>query len=278
MCWNADYERQRLRALGSAFHAMTPAAALDRAAELLICARRVLVITGAGVSADSGLPTYRGIGGLYEDAATEEGVPIEVALSGQMLRQRPHLTWKYLLQIEAACRGAQPNAGHLALARMSTHFRAFTVLTQNVDGLHRQAGQPQLIEIHGNLHHLVCGECAHQWQVEDYDGLQAPPRCQDCHGPVRPQVVLFGEMLPAAALQQLEAALDQGVDLVLSIGTSSGFPYIAGPVVQAARMGVPTVEINPGRTEVSAVVEVHVPERAAVTLPQLLRRLEGSRP
>ncbi len=256
---------------------MTPAVALDRAAELLICARRVLVITGAGLSADSGLPTYRGIGGLYEEAATEEGVPIEVALSGQMLRQRPQLTWKYLLQIEAACRGAQPNAGHLALARMSTHFQSFTVLTQNVDGLHRQAAQPQLIEIHGNLHRLLCDECACRWQVQDYDALQAPPRCEDCHGPVRPEVVLFGEMLPVPALQQLEAALDRGVDLVLSVGTSSGFPYIAGPVVQAARIGVPTVEINPGLTDVSAVVEVRLPERAAVALPQLLRRLEGDR-
>lgn len=254
---------------------LSPQAAIDRASELLAGARRVLVITGAGMSADSGLPTYRGIGGLYENGPTDEGVPIETALSGQMLRHRPALTWKYLLQIEAACRGAQPNAGHHALVRMAGHFRHFTVLTQNVDGLHRAAGQDMLIEIHGNLHHLACNECGCRWEVADYAGLCAPPRCEHCHGPVRPQVVLFGEMLPGEAVARLERCLAQGVDLVMSIGTSSAFPYISGPVEQAARAGLPTIEINPGHSEISPVVEVHVMARAAIALPVLLRRIEG---
>ena len=242
---------------------------IAEAAALLKRARRVLVITGAGMSADSGLPTYRGIGGLYESDSTEEGLPIEVALSGQMLRTRPALTWKYLMQVECACRGARPNAGHLALARMGNGFKRMTVLTQNIDGFHREAGQEHVIEIHGNVHALQCTECGREWWVKDYAKLQTPPRCDDCHGPVRPRVVLFGEQLPVAAVQQMESALQEGVDVVLTVGTTSVFPYIAGPVIQAARIGVPTIEINPGESEVSSVVRLRIPERAAVVLPRL---------
>lgn len=248
-------------------------AVLDQAAAILAGARRVLAITGAGLSADSGLPTYRGIGGLYDSDLTEDGVPIEDALSGRMLRTCPAVTWKYLSQVERACRGARHNAAHTALSHMEDHFRSFTVLTQNIDGFHRDAGSRKLVEIHGNLHELFCTECGRQWTVKDYSGLAIPPRCEDCRGLIRPRVVLFGEMLPPAAVQQLENALDEGVDVVLSIGTTSVFPYIAGPVVQAARIGVPTIEINPGDTEVSSVVSLRIRERAALVLPRLAERL-----
>lgn len=243
------------------------------AVAMLSGARRVLVITGAGISADSGLPTYRGIGGLYESDLTEDEVPIETALSGQMLRLRPALTWKYLLQIESACRSARLNVGHQALARMAGRFRRFTVLTQNIDGFHRDAGQESLIEIHGNVHELFCTECQREWTVSNYAALRMPPRCEDCRGPVRPRVVLFGEMLPAPALERLDAALQEGVDVVISIGTSSAFPYISGPVIQAAKVGVPTLEINLGESEVSSIVNLRIAERAAVVLPRLLAAL-----
>lgn len=251
-------------------------ASIEQAAGLLHGARRLLVITGAGLSADSGLPTYRGIGGLYESACTEEGLPIEEALSGSMLRRRPDLTWKYLRQVESACRGARHNAAHRALAEMERHFRRVTVLTQNIDGFHREAGSTHLIEIHGNLHELVCTDCAREWRVPDYAALPDPPRCEDCRGAVRPRVVLFGEMLPRAAIEALEASLAQGVDLVMSIGTTSVFPYIAGPVEQAARIGVPTIEINPGDTAVSELVQLRIRERAAVVLPRLLQRIAAA--
>ena len=246
---------------------------LNELAQVLSRAKRVLVITGAGMSADSGLPTYRGIGGLYESDMTEDQVAIETALSGQMLRARPELTWKYLLQIESACRDAKPNAGHRALAQMEGLFRDFTVLTQNIDGFHTQAGQRAVIEIHGNMHTLLCTECRRQWQVANYAGLALPPRCEDCHGPVRPRVVLFGESLPEAALQQLERTLTQGVDAVISIGTTAVFPYISSPVIHAARMGVPTIEINPGISEISEIVKYRIADRAAQVLPALLEHL-----
>lgn len=253
---------------GDAYHD-----AIERALGILAPVRRVLVITGAGLSADSGLPTYRGIGGLYESELTEDAVPIETALSGQMLRSKPALTWKYLLQIESSCRAARANAGHVALARMASRYRRFTVLTQNIDGFHRAAGQEKLIEIHGNVHELFCTECRREWTVRDYAHLQVPPRCEDCRGAVRPKVVLFGEMLPPTALAQLDATLDEGIDAVLSVGTTSVFPYIAGPVIQAARIGVPTIEINPGESEVSSIVALRIRARAIDVLPRLLDRL-----
>jgi NAD-dependent deacetylase len=236
-------------------------------------ARRVLVITGAGMSADSGLPTYRGVGGLYDNGPTADGVPIEEALSGAMMRARPELTWKYLGEIEQACRGRLPNDGHRILAGWAPAFEQFTVLTQNVDGFHRQAGSGDLIEIHGNLHRLQCGSCPYETEVEDYAALdiaaKGPPSCPCCAGLLRPRVVLFGEALPDAELQRLYRVIKQGVDLVISIGTTSVFPYIAQPVIASARRGAATAEINPGSSEVSHLVRYRVREGAASALRQL---------
>lgn len=246
---------------------------LDRAARLLDGARRVLAITGAGVSADSGLPTYRGIGGLYEDAGTEDGLPIEEALSGEMMRRRPEVCWKYIHQIESSCRGARHNAAHVALAAMQQRFERFTVLTQNIDGFHGDAGSQDVIEIHGNLRRLVCVHCGAGREVPDYAGLRLPPACARCGGLERPRVVLFGELLPEPALERLEQLLHEGVDAVLTIGTTSVFPYIAAPVLMARRRGIPSIEINPGRSEVSDLVGMRIAARAAAALPALAGRL-----
>ncbi len=233
----------------------------------------MLAITGAGISADSGLPTYRGIGGLYESDLTEDAMPIEVALSGEMMRRRPEVTWKYIHQIESACRDKRHNVAHEALASLQSRYQRFTVLTQNIDGFHRAAGSSDLIEIHGCVQELFCVQCGAQRRVDDYAGMRIPPSCEQCGALVRPRVVLFGEMLPAQAIERLYAVLGEGVDLVLSIGTTSVFPYIAGPVMEAARQGLPTVEINPGDTEVSHLVRYRLRERAAVVLPELLKRI-----
>src|SRR5262245_60607587 len=113
---------------------------IDRVVELLKPSKRLLFVTGAGLSADSGMPTYRGVGGLYEDRSTPEGWPIERILSGPMLEVRPELTWKYLAEIGNAVRGRTFNRGHAAIAEMERHFADVWVLTQNVDGFHRLAG------------------------------------------------------------------------------------------------------------------------------------------
>lgn len=240
-------------------------AIVARVTEELRRARRVLFVTGAGISADSGLPTYRGIGGLYNDQTTEDSFSIETALSGAMLEANPAITWKYLHQIEHACRGARFNDAHAIIAEWQDHFEV-CVLTQNIDGFHRDAGSRNLIEIHGDIHDLYCTRCDYAATVPDYSDLNLPPACPRCHALVRPRVVLFGEVLPSHAIQHLYRELDQGFDLVFSIGTTSIFPYIAGPVVQASQMGVPTVEINPADTNVTRFVDYKLAAGAAAGL------------
>lgn len=250
---------------------------LRAAASELARAKKVLAITGAGISADSGLPTYRGKGGLYDESITDDGVTIEEALSLSMLRRRPELSWKHLLHIATACEGCVPNAAHQALAQMERHFPHFNLLTQNVDGLHHAAGSQKLIEIHGDLRELFCETCGYEMPAPAPSAIDGPPICPCCAASLRPRIVLFGEALPRKALAALDAVLEQGVDFVMIIGTSAGFPYISGPVAQAARAGLPTLEINPARSEVSYLVRHRLPMRAAEALPALWALIEPQR-
>lgn len=251
---------------------------LDRVAAELARAEHVLFMTGAGLSADSGLPTYRGVGGLYEQDDTDAGIPVEQALSGPMLERDPALVWRHLFEIEEACRGARPNRGHEVIAELERTGRRIVTITQNVDGFHRDAGSEELIELHGRIDTLLCTSAACDWseRVGSWEGLSRPvPRCPRCGELVRPDVVLFGEMLPSEAVARMQAELERGFDLVFSVGTSSLFPYIVAPVVEAARSGVPTVEINPARTDVSELVAHRIDEGAAGALDAVLRKLHA---
>lgn len=249
-------------------------AEIAAAAELLRHSRSALFITGAGVSADSGLPTYRGIGGLYDGQATEEGIAIEAALSGEMLAERPEITWKYLVQIGRATWGKTYNRAHEVIVLIEQRLPRVWTLTQNIDGFHRRAGSKNLIEIHGNMSRVYCPRCEHEETAEEYREIPIPPRCPECQGVLRPDVVLFGETLPEDKLLTLYGELQEGFDVVLSVGTSSVFPYIVQPVVLARRAGKPTVEINPGQTSISDLVDVRIPLGAAAALDAIWRKLE----
>ncbi|CAF4917395.1 unnamed protein product [Rotaria sp. Silwood1] len=275
---SAEENKQIIQHISNSFSTQTfnpvEESILEAIARELRHAKRVLAITGAGISADSGLPTYRGIGGLYSDGKeTEDGMPIEEALSGYTMNTRPDICWKYIYQIESACRAAKPNAAHQALVALQSKFKQFTVLTQNVDGLHRSAGTKNLIEIHGNIQDLFCISCGHEKHVPNFEGMKIPPKCDRCNSLVRPRVVLFGEMLPIRAVGQLYEIMDKGLDAVISIGTTSVFPYIAEPVVRAAQKNAITIEINPGDTEVSDVVRYRLRDRSINILPKLLKHL-----
>jgi NAD-dependent deacetylase len=239
---------------------------IDRIVDHLVRARSILFVTGAGMSADSGLPTYRGVGGLYDRGETEEGFAIEELLSGEMFRERPAWTWKYLRQIEQACRGAKFNRGHAVIAEIERHFPRVWTLTQNVDGFHLDAGSRNVIAIHGQLHQIRCSGCPWRETVSDYSHLGDLPLCGSCSAVLRPDVVLFGEMLPEAGIRELKQQLREGFDLVFSIGTTSVFPYIAFPVELARQRDKPTVEINPGTTPVSTLVRYRLALGAAVAL------------
>ena len=244
----------------------------EQAAQALATARRVAVLTGAGMSVASGLPTYRGIGGLYNDMASDEGMPIEEILHAYTFARNPALTWKYIAQIEQACRGAAPNEGHYIIARWQSRFD-LCVVTQNVDGFHRAAGSREVIELHGNLGELFCMDCARRYAIEEMDLSALPPRCRHCDGLVRPNVVLFGEMLPSVPIAHYEDQLARGFDVVLAIGTSAGFPYISGPLIDARARGATTIEINPDRTVLSAEVSIHLATPALDALRELDRRI-----
>lgn len=245
---------------------------LEQVANLLTDSKKVFVITGAGISADSGLPVYRGIGGLYNDQDTEDGIPIEKALSGPVFRTQPEITWKYMGQIEAGARQAKFNRGHEVLAEMEKHFDHFWILTQNIDGFHTFAGSQNVIEIHGNMHRLVCTRCNLINPVQDYSSIEIPPFCE-CGQMMRPDVVLFEEMLPQDAITELYSQQNIDYDLVISIGTSANFPYIAEPVMLARRNGVPTVEINPGVSNISSFVDIHLKMGAAESLDKIWKRV-----
>jgi len=246
--------------------------AIEQVVGFLKQSNRILFITGAGISADSGLPTYRGIGGLYDVETTEDGLPIEKALSGDIIDERPELTWKYLAQIEQTCRGAKPNRAHEIIAEMEAHFERVWTLTQNVDGFHHRTGSKNIIDIHGNLHDLRCTNCDYRRTVEDYGELSLPPRCPKCEAIVRPDVVLFGEMLPEEKVQSLYRELYEGFDTVFTVGTTSVFPYIAEPIRVAGSMGWKTVEINPDTSNVSHRVDVKLAMRAATALEAIWQR------
>lgn len=248
-------------------------------AQLICDAERILFITGAGISADSGLPTYRGIGGLYHNQNTDEDIPIEAALSSSMFSSNPEIAWKYLWQIALACSQATYNQAHEVIAAIEQYKPQTWVLTQNVDGLHRAAQTQNLIEIHGRISTLLCTQCSYQTTLDKFM-TQKPhqighlPKCPLCGGLIRPDVVLFGESLPTAAISELESVLEKGLDLVCLIGTSALFPYIFEPVAHARAIGIPTIEINPGETILSPIVNYRIPLGAASAFNQLERLLE----
>lgn len=256
---------------------MEQSESIRKAAVFVERADRILFVTGAGISADSGLPTYRGLGGLYEREKTDEGDSIETALSIRTFRKRPSQAWKYIARIERACRGSKPNSAHLFLRELEDWGKQVCILTQNVDGFHRQAGSSNVIDIHGCLHTIVCPHCPFRRSVEDYSELAIPPLCPQCGNILRPDVVLFDEMLPPEKLSLLNAEVAKGFDLVFTVGTTALFPYIARPVIEAASNGIPTVEIDPNRTELSHIVEIGIRDGAAAVFRKIKTRLQENR-
>ena len=243
---------------------------IEMIARVLNSCPSILFVTGAGLSADSGLPTYRGIGGLYDVEDTEDGLPIEEILSGAMLQSRPELTWKYLFEIANAARPATHNRGHEVIAEMEAQLPRVWTLTQNVDGFHTSAGSRNVVEIHGNMNSLSCMDCDHQEPANVYAELSNDvPRCQCCQGVMRPDVILFGEALPSDAISTLTHELEQGFSAVVNVGTSALFPYIREPLSRAKSMGLPTVEINPGETVLSSVADYRLELGAAEALDRV---------
>jgi NAD-dependent deacetylase len=245
--------------------------------ERLGSVRSVGAITGAGVSSESGIRTYRGRGGIYDDPL--EGRRTVEALSGHTLLVDPDRTWRTLANLAAQARDARPNPAHHALAEIERAVERFVLLTQNVDGLHRLAGCRNAIEIHGDLREARCLSCGRprRFEIAEIAALDAAPACDRCGGLLRPDAVLFGEPLPVDKLRRIhEEFCESPPDLVLIAGTSALFPYIAGPFELAHRAGSLTVEVNPEATALSPIADYSLRGRAGALLPAIARALARS--
>lgn len=208
--------------------------------DLVRSKRRLLAITGAGISAESGIPTYRGITGLY---ASDDGAQIMRDLSAESLARRPAQVWSRIQQMADRCRPARPNPAHLALAHCERWMESVAIFTQNVDGLHRAAGSRDVVELHGNLFRQRCDACGHRAEL-DRTAATEPRACPSCEHEMRFDVVLFGELLPERATERLRRQLTTSVDVCLVVGTTGAFPYVVGLAQQAAATGAVLVEIN----------------------------------
>lgn len=240
-------------------------ALVDRLAQ----AKRVTVLTGAGVSAASGVPTFRGADGLWSNFRVED-----LATADAFARD-PELVWKWYAwrrELVAACR---PNRAHEVLARWSRLYPTFTLITQNVDGLHERAGTANVVRFHGSLWDLQCWNgCADappSWRDERVPFPEHPPRCAHCGGIARPGVVWFGEAIDPDVLSASLAALD--CDVFLVVGTSAVVYPAAGLADEARRRGAFTVEINPEKTEATDRFDLSLQGRAEDLLDRLDIRL-----
>lgn len=239
--------------------------ALERARAAFAGARHVAVLTGAGVSAESGIPTFRGAQtGLWAQydpmqLATEHG-----------FRADPALVWGWYAWRRGLVAQAAPNAGHRALAAAEARFDRVSVITQNVDGLHARAGSTAPIELHGNIMRTVCLErCGFSEARPDRLPSGTPPRCPRCGSWLRPDVVWFGEMLDPQTLADAVAEAD-ACSVMLVVGTSGLVHPAAGLPAAAKQAGATVITVNPEPTELDGIAAVRVRGKAAEVLPLLL--------
>jgi NAD-dependent deacetylase len=233
-------------------------------AEALNKSSHTAVLTGAGVSAESGVPTFRdtqtGLWANYrpEDLATPEA-----------FARDPKMVWQWYEWRRQLLASVQPNPGHIALAQLQNIVPEFTLITQNVDGLHQQAGSRDVIEFHGNVTRTICSDpsCGGQWQSDDE---RHPPVCSVCGSYFRPDVVWFGESIPDSAMAASLTALAT-CDLFISIGTSSVVYPAAGMAQQAAANGATIAEINPTATPLSSDADIVIAGSSGLVLPALIK-------
>ncbi len=238
---------------------------LEEARARIEQASRVAVLTGAGISAPSGIPTFRDPGGLWEnfrleDYATPEG-----------FAKNPEEVWRWYAWRYARVRQAKPNPAHHLLAELEAQKGdGFLLVTQNVDGLHQRAGSKRVVELHGSILRARCTRCGHTEPLPPPESFEPPPRCARCGTLMRPDVVWFGELLPAGALEKAQAAFAHA-EVALVIGTSA----LVEPAASLGRLskmaGGYLIEINPEPTPLTPVADLSLREGAVEGLARLLK-------
>ncbi|ASJ11353.1 NAD-dependent protein deacylase [Thermococcus sp. P6] len=250
---------------------------IDEAARLLARSRFAIAFTGAGISAGSGVPTFRGPGGLWKSHRPEE------LATPEAFRKDPHLVWSFYRWRMNLILRARPNAAHRALAELERMGLLKAVITQNVDDLHREAGSGNVVELHGNIFRVRCTSCAYvedlkaSGRVEEFLKEKALPRCPKCGSLLRPDVVWFGEPLPKKALEKA-FSLAERADLILVIGTS-GVVYPAAYIpVMVKETGGKVIEVNVRESGITPIADVFLrcpAEEAMKKLVERVRRMVG---
>jgi NAD-dependent deacetylase len=233
-----------------------------------------VVLSGAGVSRESGLDTFRGAGGLWEDQRPEE------LATPEAFYRAPGRVWRWYAWRYARAAAAAPNPAHLALVRWESLFPSFLLVTQNVDDLHQRAGSRRLVALHGTIAEAVCDACGRRLGMAAAVAASPgePPACGAgaCAGRFRPAVVWFGESLPAAALARAAEAAAR-CDVMVSVGTSSLVYPAAGLIETALRRGARVIEVNPEPTPFSPLVHLRLAAPAGEALPVLTEAIERCR-
>ena len=233
---------------------------------------RVFVLTGAGVSAESGIPTFRGKDGYWRNFD-----PIKLATPEAFARD-PQLVWDWYGERRQRIRNARPNAAHEAIARLAQRTDEFLLVTQNVDDLHARARIPpeKMVQIHGDILVTRCSRCDFDRHEHEHEHEVGIPRCSKCSAVMRPGVVWFGEQLPRNELERVEDFLDgRTCDVVIVAGTTATFGYIIDWALRASGDSGELVEVNPEETALSRFATRLVHEPAATALPSIVNGLIG---
>ncbi len=230
----------------------------------LAVSEKVVFFTGAGISAESGIPTFRGKDGIWNKLKPEELANFNAFM------KNPQMVWEWYIHRKKIIYESKPNAGHIAIKEFEKYFSNVTVVTQNIDNLHRRAGSAKIYELHGNIERNFCINCKTFFN-EELDFSDGVPKCK-CGGLIRPDVVWFGEFLPQDQLEASERAAINS-DIFFVVGTSAVVYPAAGLVYTAKRSGSYIVEVNIEETEVSSIADISFFGEAGKVLPEILEKV-----
>ncbi len=235
----------------------------------LFSAKKIVFFTGAGISAESGISTFRGKDGIWNKMKPEELANFDAFM------RNPDLVWEWYQHRRDIVHKAQPNAGHIAIAELEKYFDV-TVVTQNIDNLHHRAGSKKIFELHGNIERNYCVECHTFYNSFDIEATRSAPKCKNCRGLVRPDVVWFGETLPEDQFGGGEKAAEWS-DICFVVGTSAVVYPAAYIPITAKRAGSYIVEVNIEPTDLTQFADYSIFGKAGDILPKILNEVKNSK-